>query len=488
MVYTRDESFLVSTKRHPFVVRYQTGATKDGLILVAAVEIDADTGAYASYGPAVLMKSVIHAAGPYEIPNISVKARAIYTNNPIAGAMRGFGVPQVVMAHESQIDILAEILELDPFEIRLKNGLKPGSLTSTSQRLGDSVGFTDTVVKVREEVSKKTTAESSGSIRYGWGIASMYYGIALTGLSNPGVSRIEANRRGEFTVYLGCGDVGQGSTTVMAQIAAEVLGCNLERFHFVIGDTDLCLDSGPSLASRLTYVVGRSVQIAAQNLKDLLHENAASIIEIAKEDLILDHGCFYPPKAPHRKVSIGEVVKVLEEKGILPIGEGRFDPVTTPLDMETGQGAPYGTYVFATQGALVSVDMETGEVKVIEVVACHDVGKAVNPINVAGQIEGGISMGLGYALMEEVLLEDGVIQNPRFSEYLIPTSLDIPDVTSLMVEKEEPTGPFGAKGVGEPALLPTVPAILNAIRSATGIRFKEIPITSEKVWEFLRKR
>jgi CO/xanthine dehydrogenase Mo-binding subunit len=156
--------------------------------------------------------------------------------------------------------------------------------------------------------------------------------------------------------------------------------------------------------------------------------------------------------------------------------------------METSQGAPYGTYVFATQGALVSVDMETGEVKVIEVVACHDVGKAVNPINVAGQIEGGISMGLGYALMEEVLLEDGVIQNPGFSEYLIPTSLDIPNIISLMVEKEEPTGPFGAKGVGEPALLPTVPAILNAIRSATGIRFKEIPITSEKVWEFLRKR
>jgi len=487
MVYDREESFFASTKRHPFLIHYTTGAARDGRIVSVKVEILADTGAYTSYGPSILIRALVHAAGPYEIPNVYVRARAIFTNNPIAGAMRGFGVPQVVVAHESQVDILAQTLKMDPFEIRLKNGMRPGSLTATGQSLNASVGYRETIEKVKEEITRRGVPISFGSKRYGWGIASMFYGIGLTGIPNPGFSRIEAHDSGDFTLYLGCGDMGQGSATTMAQIASEVLGSALEKIHLVIGDTDLCPDSGTSTASRVTYVVGRSVQLASENLRDLLRESAAPILGVAKEEVILENGCLHPSEVPCQKISIPEVVKKLKKEGTSPVGEGTFNPETTPLDMKTGQGSPYGTYAFASQGALVSVDMDTGEVEVLDIVASHDVGKAVNPRNVVAQIEGGVSMGLGYGVMEEVVVKEGTIRNPRFSEYFIPTALDVPEVTSFLVESEEPTGPFGAKGVGEPALLPTAPAILNAIAAATEVRVTEIPVTPEKLWGLLRE-
>ena len=485
MVFTREESFLASRKRHPFVIHYTTGATREGRILAVKVEITADTGAYAHSGSTVLLKSVIHAAGPYEIPHVLVRGRFVYTNNPVSGSMRGLGVPQVAVAHESQMDILAELLHLDPFEIRLKNGLKPGSLTATGQRLGESVGLAETIQKVRDEISRIGTPGSSGSKRYGWGIGAMFYGIGLVGRSNPGITRIEADDTGEFTLYTGIGDGGQGSSTILNQIAAEVLGCPTEEVRLVAGDTDCCPDSGVAAGSRVTYIVGRSVQIAAQKLKGLLQEAAASLIEIAPEDLRLEEGFFFPAEAPHRRVSIAQVVRRLKEEGGAPIGEGVFDPEMKALDPRTTQGHPVGTYAFATQGALISLDMDSGEVQVLCVVACHDVGKAINPANVTGQIEGAVSMGLGYSLMEEVLLQDGVIRNPCFSEYFIPTSLDMPVIYSHLVEAAEPSGPFGAKGVGEPALIPTSPAILNAIGAAAGIRVKELPATPEALWRRL---
>ena len=486
LVYTREESFLASTKRHPLTIHYTSGATRDGRIMAVKVEIVADTGAYSSYVVPVLFKSLIHAAGPYEIPNIYVRARVVYTNNPIAGSMRGFGVPQVAIAHESQIDILAETLRIDPFEIRLKNGLRTGSVTATGQQLDHSVGLLETIEKVKAEIAKRGIPESSGPKRYGWGVGSMIYGIGAMKGSNPGVARIEADDSGTFLIYQGCTDVGQGSFTALAQIAAEVLQCNVDKIQMSAVDTDHCPDSDITAASRVTYVEGRAVQIAAQKLKGLLYEFAADMIETA-EDLNFDNGFLYSPEAPHRRVSVAEVVKGMKGKGIPPVGEGRFDPKVVPLDPNTSQGSPYSTYAFATQGALVSVDVESGETEVLCVVASHDVGKAVNPANITGQIEGSISMGLGYALTEEILLEKGVIQNPSFSEYFMPTALDIPEITSSLVECEEPLGPFGAKGVGEPALIPTAPAILNAIHAATGVRPKELPATSEKLWYLLKR-
>ena len=484
MVYTREESFVASRKRHPFIIQYTTGATKEGRILAVNVEIMADTGAYAASGPTVLVKSLIHAAGPYEIPHVSVKERFVYTNNPVGGSMRGLGVPQVAVAHESQMDILAETLRLDPFEIRLRNGLRPGSLTATGQKLGESVGLADTIRKVKDEINRRGIPRSSGSKRYGWGIGSMFYGIGLLG-SNPGITRIEADDSGRFTLYTGIGDGGQGSSTVLAQIAAEVLQCQAEEVRLVSGDTDCCPDSGVTAGSRVTYVIGRSVQIAAEKLMESLQGAASSLMEVVLEDLRFEKGFFYSPKAPRRRVSVAQAVRRLKEEGVSPIGEADFHPEITALDPRTGQGNPMATYAFATQGALVSLDMDSGEVEVLSIVACHDVGRAVNPANVTGQIEGAVSMGLGYTLMEEVLLEHGMIRNPRFSEYFLPTSLDMPEIISHLLEVPEATGPFGAKGIGEPALIPTAPAILNAIGAAAGIHVKDLPATPEALWRLL---
>jgi CO/xanthine dehydrogenase Mo-binding subunit len=313
----------------------------------------------------------------------------------------------------------------------------------------------------------------------------MFYGIGLAGRSNPGITRMEANDSGEFTLYTGIGDGGQGSSTVLKQIAAEVLRCPVEEIRLVAGDTDCCPDSGVTAGSRVTYIVGRSVQIAAQKLLQALQEAAASMMEAAPEAVRYENGFFYPPETTRWGVSIAQAVRKLKGEGSSPIGEGVFDPEIQALDPQTTQGHPMGTYAFATQGALVSVDVASGEVQVLCVVACHDVGRAINPANATGQIEGAVSMGLGYGLMEEVLREDGRIRNPRFREYFIPTSLDMPEILSHLVEAGEASGPFGAKGLGEPALIPTAPAILNAIATAAGIRVKQLPVTPESLWKLL---
>jgi len=485
MVYSREESFIATRKRHPFIIQYTTGATRDGRILVAKVEIVADTGAYCASGPTVLVKSLIHAAGPYEISNVSMKVTFVYTNNPVGGSMRGLGVPQVAFAHESQIDILAEKLGMDPFDIRLKNGFRPGSVTATGQQLGDSVNLVETMTTVRAEMARIGTPPSTASKKYGWGVGAMFYGIGAGGRSNPGGARLEVDDAGAFTLFVGIGDVGQGSSTALVQIAAEVLNCRVEEIRVVAGDTDCCPDSGVTAASRVTYIVGRSVQIAAQRLKGQLQEAAASIIGLAPGNLQLDNGFFLCPEDPLRRVSVPQAVAKLKEKEIPLSAEGVFDPEFIALDPKTGQGEPMATYAFATQAALVAVDVESGEVEVLSIVACHDVGKAINPDCVTGQIEGGVSMGLGFSLTEEILLEEGRIRNPRFSQYFMPTALDMPETVSLIADAPEATGPFGAKGVGEPALLPTTPAIINAIHAATGIRVKELPATPERLWRLL---
>ena len=342
MVYSREESFFASRKRHPLVIHYTTGATREGRILAVKVEIIGDTGAYVHSGISVLLKSVTHAPGPYEIPNVLVRGKFAYTNNPVGGSMRGLGVPQVAVAHESQMDILAERLHLDPFEIRLKNGMKSGSLTATGQRLGESVGLAETIRKVRDEILRIGTPKSSRSKRYGWGIGAMFYGIGLLGRSNPGAARIEAGDSGEFTLYTGTGDGGQGASTILNQIAGEVLGCQAEEVRLVAGDTDSCPDSGITAGSRVTYIVGRAAQIAAQKLKEKLQEAAASIIEIRPDDLRLAEGFFFPAEAPQRRVSIAQAVRRLKEEGGTPVGEGVFDPEMKALDPKTTQGDPVG--------------------------------------------------------------------------------------------------------------------------------------------------
>ncbi|HNT67886.1 MAG TPA: xanthine dehydrogenase family protein molybdopterin-binding subunit [Syntrophorhabdaceae bacterium] len=455
MRFTREESFLSNTKRHPLYIEYKTGARKDGIITAVKVGITGDTGPFASYGETVCLRAALHATGPYEVPNVHVDSRMFYTNNPVSGAMRGFGIPQLAFAHESQMDEVALMLKMDPFDIRMMNALKKGSLTATSQVLQNSVGIIETLKKVEPYWRKRSKKEDHA----GFGLGCMYYGIGNTGVSNPANACLNITGDGKIALHTGACEIGQGSDTTLVQILQEALGLKIEDIVLVRGDTDTSKDAGSSSASRQTYISGGAVFDAALKMRQYLDEKG-----------------FYKGR-PIREIYASEADKKLLEHN------GFFDPPTTPVDPETSKGSPYATYAFATHMTEVEVEPETGCCTVKRVYAAHDVGRAINLKNVRGQIYGGIAMGVGFALMEEFVPG----KSESFDNYYMPTSMDMPDVEVFVVEDREPTGPFGAKGVGEPALIPQAASIVNAIKDATGVRPFELPCHIERLKMLLEK-
>ena len=487
MVYDREESFVASSKRHPFTIAYTTGASADGIIQAVKIAMICDTGAYASYGPATIKRAMVHATGPYEVAHVSVDAHCVYTNNPRAGAFRGFGVPQAAFAHESQMDALAEAAGISPIEVRMRNALRVGSVTATGQVLKESVGLLETLEKVKAKMTPAAD-KSLGPKKRGRGTASMWYGIGNTAMPNPSGAFVDLLDDGSVLVLTGCADIGQGSDTILAQIAAEEIGCQYADVQVSSGDTGISPDAGASSASRQTYISGNAVRLAAKSAKQELLKKAAELLSSSAVESVLLRGGQVFHLGQLTPYTVKELIKLCRAEGKLTLGSGYFNPDTTKLDPATGSGVPYATYAFATQTAAVEVDTETGKVEVLQIIAAHDVGTAINPQNIVGQVDGGCAMGVGYALTEEVQLQKGAIKNPRLSEYLIPTTLDMPSVDVTIVECQECTGPFGAKGVGEPALIPTAAAIANAIYDAIGIRFYSLPITPEKIVEALRLR
>ena len=483
IVYTREEAYLATAKRHSLEMTLKTGADSQGKLLAMSATITCDTGAYASYGIAVASRSAVHATGPYEITAVTIESQCVYTNNPFAGAMRGFGTPQIALAHESQMDLLAQELGLDPFEIRRANALKPGSKTGTGQELTASIGIgrcLDEIQPYHEQARAEWQCEPVGPYKKrGVGIGCMWYGIGNTGVQNPSTARITMDKNGNVTLFTGCADIGQGSTTVLAQIAAEVLGLAPEDIRMIVADTKCTTNAGATSASRQTYISGNAVKDAAEKLADVLMSTAVNKLKTPKASLFLNSGFVKDTADPNNKVGFSWLAQRLHKKGLPLTWKGFFDPDTVPLDAKTGEGVPYATYAFACQLAQVSVDILTGEVKVEKIVAAHDVGKAIHPENVKGQICGGVAMGMGFALMEEFVPG----QTLSFKDYLIPTCADMPEIVPIIVESPEPSGPFGAKGVGEPALIPTAPAIINALANALGKRIYELPANLERVLE-----
>lgn len=484
MVYSREEAFLATAKRHPLKIYYKTAADREGRLCAIDVKIIGDTGAYASYGMAVVSRTAVHATGPYEVPNVNIESVFAYTNNPMSGAMRGFGVPQIAFAHESQMDLLADLLKLDPIEMRKRNCLRIGSLTATGQELEASVGIGATLDAItphyRQAVTKKQ--ECLPHKRRGVGTASMMYGIGNTGIQNPSTAQIELDLGGKITLFTGAADIGQGSSTVLVQIAAEVLGIEPDAVNLVVADTLSTTSAGATSASRQTYISGNAVREAAEKLRDVLLTQAAGMLKSDRRDLIIENGNVRCQDEPHKSVSMEKLAHYSAKMGIPLKWQGYFDPATTPFDADTGQGIPYATYAYASHMAEVEVDVLTGEVDVLRVVAAHDVGRAINPENVRGQILGGVAMGVGFSLMEEFVPR----QTESLRDYHVPTFSDMPDVECIIIEDGEPTGPFGAKGVGEPALIPTAPAILNAMADALGNRTYELPAGLELVLKAAR--
>ncbi len=470
-VYQRPESMASSTKRHPARIRARFGCDAGGILQAVTMNADFDTGAYASWGPTVAVRVPVHATGPYHVPHVSARGRAFFSNAPPAGAFRGFGVPQSAIAHEALMDDLAAQLGLDRLAIRLRNALRPGQATASGQVLQASVGLAPCLEALAPPWSAALADaaafnKTGGAWRRGVGIGCMWYGIGNTGLPNPSTMALALGRDGALTFYNGAVDIGQGSSTVLSQICADALGLPLGHFQLVVGDTDLTADAGKTSASRQTFVSGKAAQLAGEDLRGqiLRLANAGPDAEIALDGTAL-------------RVTDGAARHVIEldslpaaADGTVLRGEGSFDPPTTPLD-DNGQGNPYATYGFAAQLAVADVDLALGVTKVRKIVAAHDVGRAINPIQVEGQIHGGIAQGLGLALMEEYIPG----QTENLHDYLIPTVGDVPEIEVIVVEDAEPLGPFGAKGVGEPGLIPTAPAILGAIRHATGVRIARVP-------------
>lgn len=475
--WTRPESMAASTKRHPSRMSAKFGATKEGKLVGAVFEGDFNTGAYASWGPTVADRVPVHCSGPYLMPAIEAKTRAIYTNGPPSGAFRGFGVPQGALTHECLMDDLAEKLGLDPLDFRLTNAIRKGDTTATGQVLEDSAGLDQCLEALKPKwaewrAAAETFNASSPVLKRGVGVGCMWYGIGNTSIANPSTIRVGIRADGVPVLFNGAQEIGQGSATIMVQIAADALGVPASAFDFVMGDTDRTADAGKTSASRQTFVSGKATQLAGQDLRAqiLRLSNAGDDAALSLEDgrIQVSDG------ETVRTVDLAEMTAVHEDCVLL--GEGTFNPPTTMLD-EQGQGIPYACYGFAAQIAEVEVDTETGQVKATRMVAAHDVGRAVNPIQVEGQVHGGIAQGLGLALMEEYI--PGRTEN--LHDYLIPTFGDMPEIETIIIEDPTAHGPWGAKGIGEPALVPTAPAILGGIRHATGVIIRQVPATPDRV-------
>ncbi len=484
IVYTRTESMASTTKRHPARLWARAAAGRDGRLISYELEGDFNTGAYASWGPTVAGRVPVHGSGPYKVANVRNRARAVYTNETPAGAFRGFGVPQAAIAHEALLDDLAGQLGLDRWQIRRINAIGNGDTTPSGQRLDRSAGLPACLDALQADwhaalhrVAAFNGSAPAGRRRRGVGIGCMWYGCGNTAAANPSTLRITLGRDGRLTFFNGAVDIGQGSSTVLLQIAADALGLAPERFDMVVGDTDLTFDAGKTSASRQTYVSGNAARLAGESLR-------AKILTLANAgpDAVLSlDGARLAIAGGEASRSIDLATLEADAAGAVLEGVGTWDPPATALDAN-GQGSPYGTYGFAAQTAEVEVDMRLGTVEVLAIVAAHDVGRAVNPTLTEGQIHGGIAQGLGMALMEEYL--PGRTEN--LHDYLIPTVGDMPAVKIHLIEEAEPTGPYGAKGVGEPALIATPPAILGAIRHATGATLRRVPVLPHRLWAALR--
>jgi len=486
LAYTREESMVGHTKRHPFEITLKAGVKENGKLTAWEARLLADTGAYASLGPLVTIRACFHATGPYEIPHVKTDAYCVYTNNTMAGSFRGFGGPQAHFAAESHMDEIAKKLDMDPLDFRLLNILKPGALTATSQLVDEGCGLEECVKRVvvesdwyrkREEYSR-----IKGGKRRGLGIAIMYHGNSLGPEGNDYAAvHLQIDRDATVRFRTGLTEYGTGGPSGLIQIAAETMRLPISYFRLDAPDTDLCADTGPTVASRTITIGGRATQMVAGKLSQTLKEIAATTLGVSADQVEASNGTYYFKADEKRSVSYMEVVEEAFEKGISLREAGAFTAPKCEYDPDTSQGTTYLQYTFGAVTAEVEVDTETGQVQVLKMVTAYDVGKVINPLSLEGQIEGGTVQGIGYGLMEELIHKDGVVINPSLADYYIPTSLDIPEIKSIVVEYPGQLGPYGAKAIGEPPVVLPAPAIVNAVDNAIGVRLTEIPATPNRI-------
>jgi CO/xanthine dehydrogenase Mo-binding subunit len=454
MIYDRAEDIAATTKRHPGIIRHRTGVAGDGRIVACDIDIVLDGGAYVTLSPVVLSRAAIHALGPYRCDNVRIAARAVATNTPPNGAFRGFGAPQVAFAYEMQIERIAAELNIEPLEIRRRNMVRAGDITATGQKLRWSVGSDDVLDAVLErsgyEQKRRTIAEENScnaesNKRRGVGLSFFFHGAGFTGSGEAKMKAragVEVTADGVVRVLSGSTEIGQGTRTIFAQIVAEELGIDYADVEIADPDTSRVPDSGPTVASRTCMVVGRVIQLAAREIREKLRRNE--------------------PLPLHAEVEYQS-------------------PPGVVWDDATYTGDAYPAFSWGAEVAEVEVNLDTYETTVLKITTAQDLGRAIHPILAAGQIEGGTLQAIGYGLMEELVWDRGRIVNNRLTNYIIPTALDAPEIEAIIIEKEYPHGPFGAKGVGELPMNGAAPAICAAIFHATGALLSTIPATPERL-------
>jgi selenium-dependent xanthine dehydrogenase len=481
MLYSRHESLMFHPKRHATLIRVKTGAKRDGTLVASQATIYGDTGAYASLGDKVMTRAATHAAGPYNVPNVKIDCYAVYTNNPPAGAFRGFGVTQSAFAVESNMDEIAHKLGIDPFELRRKNALTIGSTTSTGQVVRESAGLLECIKLVEQEVKKQRleTGDSglhstSSKIR-AWGFACAYKNTGLGGgAPDKSAAEVEVFEDGTAEVRTSAAEIGQGLPTILAMITAEELGLPYERVRVLLSDTDLTPDGGPTTASRQTFVTGNAARHAAKGMREILAETASEDLDAAPEELVFKNGYI---RCNGHQLPFAKVVKrARQENRPTRYLHEYHAPATKPLGVE---GDMHFGFSYAAQAALIELDTDTGQVHVLKIVTATDIGRALNPLALQGQVEGGIMMCLGNALTEEYIVEKGRVWTDRLAKYKMPSIKHTPEIVSFLVEDEISAGPYGAKGVGEISSIPTTPAITNAIYNACGVRVKRLPVDQD---------
>jgi CO/xanthine dehydrogenase Mo-binding subunit len=490
MVYERAEDILATTKRHPSRVRHRTGVLRDGTLTAMQVEVAFDGGAYATLSEVVLSRGCIHAAGAYRCPNVSIHGRAYATHNPPNGAFRGFGAPQTCFAVERHMDRIARELGIEPLELRRKNMLVLGDQTATGQVLRESVGSSVCVTEaVRASDYRRKRAEyqkqpPSARVRRGIGLSFFFHGAGFTGNGEnkiKGRSSVNLTADGSVEIRSGSTDIGQGTETIFPQMAAAAMGIPLELCRNVPVDTDQVPDSGPTVASRTTMVVGQVVFDAARQLAGELTELVAKLWAVDPGEVECKDGRF--------RTRYGQDLGSFRDMAARSVAEGGPSSVTrqysTPewieWDDRTYRGDAYPVYSWACDVAEVEVDLDTYEVSIVGFTAAQEIGRAINPVMVVGQIEGGTLQAIGYATLEEVRQRRGLIENHRMTNCLIPTALDAPRFTTRVLEEPFSGGPFGAKGVGELPADGGAPAVVAAIEQALGIAFDVIPVTPERI-------
>jgi len=486
LAYTREDSFVGHGKRHPFSVSYKTGVTEDGKITAVEVKISADSGAYVFLSPYVLLYCAVAAPGPYRIDNVKIDATAIATNNMYTSAFRGFGAAQACVAYEAQMDEVAKTLSLDRFEFRRRNFMRTGDKTATGQTVESAIWAEECLTQALEALGDKPA--DSGMVKIGRGVATYQQSYGrITWFHDTSEAWVGIEVDGTVIVRSGVTDIGAGQASALGQIAAELLGVGLDDVVIYNSDSAVTPLAGTTTATRALYMTGQAVHTASANLRERLVAFAAQELDALPNEIDLANGKAFVADDPSKTMSLKDLASRGASEGLERSELAMFRaPFTDPIDQETGQGPVFPDFTYGCHAVDVAVDTETGEVTVLKSVGAHDIGQAINPQAVEGQIEGGALMGQGYALSEELIYEEGKLVSPSFSEYLIPTSMDMPEITSVILESRSGLGPFGAKGIGEPSLTPVAPAIANAVADAIGGRVFDLPITPEKIVRAIR--